>query len=131
MFDFWRDSQEQWRVFKAIDRPGSVDPNTGDVSLKVLTRNLGKQFRDFDEISPSEIDTLPTRLGSTRELMKFARVARTFADSLPNSGTATRGTMRSLLSNTRPAKVLNRMLGLQRNLELATMTPERALELSR
>lgn len=126
MLDFWADTREAWRTFKSFDRPGVVNRDTGEISLKGLVNALEKQYDDFAAVSPTEIDELPTRLDATRDLMKFARVSRLFGDSLPNSGTPTRSFLQSVTSG----KDLLRFMMLRRNLEDIAISPEDALALS-
>lgn len=86
----WDDARELWRTFMAFERPGVIDVESGEVSLKGLVNALGKQYRDFAELGPTELKDIPLRLQETRELLEYARVARSFVDALPDSGTASR-----------------------------------------
>ena len=123
---FWQSAREQWRVYKAFERPGVVDKNTGELSLKSLTNALEKQFPDFFEVGPTEIDAIRLVNKETKDLLKFARVARSFSDALPDSGTATRSWI-NLLGD---RQALARQLVLGRNLRDLARTPEEALALS-
>jgi hypothetical protein len=125
---FWRDTQEMWRTFKVLDRPGVIDPNSGDLSLKVLTNRLGDQYRDFFETSPEGLARLTFRNQATRELLEFSRVARSFADAIGDSGTATRSTLQMLATN---PKALGKFGVLRHALDAAMLEPDDALALAR
>lgn len=125
---FWRQTQEEYRTFLVTRRPGVISRDTGELSLKTLTGNLEKQYVDFFEAAPGEISAIKLRKESTRELLKFARVARSFTDSLADSGTATRSTLQQLATNPKASLQMKVLSGV---LEDGTFTPQRALELSR
>ena len=120
--------ESSWRTFKAFERPGSVDQKTGDLSLKSLTLNLQRQYRTFAEASPDELNTIPLRLESTRNLLKFSRVARSFSDSVADSGTPTRSTLAALAENPKAAVRFRMLAGA---LEDASRGPEEALAAAR
>jgi len=119
----WRKLQEQWRTRMTLDRPGTIDAK-GNLSLKNLNRNLERQYRDFAESAPSQLDEIPLVMNETRELLKFSRVARSFEDSISDSGTATRSTLQTLATNPKFAFVSK---GLAHALEDGSRTPAEAL----
>ena len=89
LMETWRKARAQWRVRLALKKPG-VFTSEGNLSIKSLERNLGKMFeREFGEalIVTDDFRKLNPEIA---DLLDFARVARTFASNMPDSGTATR-----------------------------------------
>ena len=124
----WREIQEQWRTFMVTKRPGVIDLETGELSLKSLTRNLEKQYPDFAQTGPAQLGELTFRNEGTGELLKFARVARSFADSLADSGTPTRSLMTALATN---PKQVPKFIALRHAIDDIAITPQQALDLAR
>lgn len=124
----WARTREQYRTFKVLDRPGVISPDTGDISLKSLALRLNDQYDDFADLSPADLSQAQFLNAETGELLKFARVARSFADSISDSGTATRSTLQALASN---PKAGAKMTILRHALEAGSRGPDETLELVR
>ena len=94
----WKEARQRWRMVLALDRPGVIT-SEGDISLKRLTAAMEKQFpNEFRRtlLGGKGSDALPMDM---RNLMEYARIARTFASNLPNSGTATRNILAKIVAN--------------------------------
>jgi hypothetical protein len=98
----WQKAKQEWRVFLALRSAGSITPE-GDISLKVLTRNMEKVFeREFgQELLPSA--AFREANPAIAEGMDVLRVARSFASNLPDSGTPTRTAIIEMLRSPRRA----------------------------
>lgn len=123
----WRTLQEQYRTYLAVKRAGSIDPNTDDLSIKSLVRNLGKQYEEFDELGPDDIARMTFQSEKTRELLEFGRVARLFQDAIGDSGTATRSFGMALAGG---KKSVGNLALLRYALEYGAISPEDALRLA-
>ena len=122
----WRQVQQQYRTFLTTKRPGVIDRTTGELSLKSLAIQLEKQYPAFARTPAAGLDSLGLS-PSTTDLLKFARVARSFSDSLADSGTATRSIM-SVLNNPKASMKFGVM---RHSLDQVSLTPQQALELAR
>lgn len=107
--ELWAEARQRWRMVLALDRPGVITPE-GDVSLKRLVGAMEKQFpNEFRRTLQVSGEALPMDM---RDLMEYARVARSFASNLPNSGTATRNILAKLVSNPAAQKIAGGTAGI-------------------
>lgn len=124
----WARVREQYRTFKVLERPGVIAADSGDLSLKSLALQLQKQYDEMALLSPEDLSKAQFLNPETGELLKFARVARSFADSIADSGTATRSMSQALAEG--GVSAAGRFTILRHALEQGALTPEDALFLA-
>ena len=71
-----------------------------------MEKQFPNEFRRTLQVSG---EALPMDM---RDLMEYARVARSFASNLPNSGTATRNILAKLVSNPAAQKIAGGTAGI-------------------
>lgn len=119
----WQEARTRWRVVRALDRPGVVQPD-GSISMKSLSLALEKEFdREFRRQLSAPAD-FPQ---DVRDLLDYTRLARAFESNLGNSGTATRSAMGDIINS--PVRYAKQRAAAKFVSDVILNTPETAARL--
>ena len=90
----WRDTQQRYRVRRAIENTINAD---GEVSLKGLATSLSRHFKGEykNKLFAPRDGTIPDDVA---DLMDYTKLARAFESNLGDSGTATRTAIGKIFS---------------------------------